>query len=97
MAQSNGPSPDYGIHEKFPRPDKAPTEPEVANWPTKKEIGWPSLAESEDIAANKYMNNDVYKAALPHVESRSEWQRSANAPVKAEVAGWPFPQYAQQN
>lgn len=97
MAQD--PSPTYGIQERFGRPADAPTKPEVDNWPTQKELGWPSLTQAEkqekDIAANKYMNNEVHKMASKYVEPEGlEWNRRAKAPTTAEVANWPL-QYAQ--
>ena len=98
MAQSKDPSPRYGIDETFNRPAAAPTTPEVANWPTQKELGWPSLSQADksDIAANKYMNNEVHKMASKYVEPEGqEWKRSAKAPTKAEVANWPL-SYSQQ-
>jgi hypothetical protein len=91
LVQKNEPSPDYGIDERFPRPDKAPSGPTV--------IGWPSLAEADknDVAANKYVNMGVHKLASPHVEETPQFNRPAAAPKSAEVKGWPYPQYAQED
>jgi len=113
---SETPTPNYGIHETFGRPLKAPTAPEVNNWPTQKEIGWPtggsSLADQaegkyeryvaaqqgqadEDIAKTEHINPSAYDLAHPHVPSKAEIPRQGAPPKSAEVANWPFPQYAQ--
>lgn len=97
---SETPSPSYGIHETFGRPLKAPTAPEVGNWPTQKEIGWPtggsSLADQtdEDIAKTEHISPDAYELAHPHVPAKAEASRQSGPPKSAEVANWPFPQYA---
>jgi hypothetical protein len=77
--------------ERFPRSDEAPTKAQVIGWP------FPQYAQdnSDDIAKTEHINQDVYDYVTGALPNEREISRQRGAPTKADVIGWPFPQYAQ--
>ena len=70
----------------------APNKAEVAGWPFPSP---PTLAQG--IARNKYVNRSVYNTADPLILEDDAVPRVRSAPKAADVAGWPYPQFAQKN
>ena len=63
----------------------------MKNWP------YPQYAQDDDadVAKNEHINHNVYGFVNDNVPTHNEWKRSSAPPKSAEVANWPFPQYAQ--
>jgi hypothetical protein len=93
---SQEPSPDYGFGERFPRSAKAPTQAGVDGWPFPSNLAQ-NKQDDEDLANNGHVNNGVYDFYNDIMPSTNEVARERQAPIKAEVSGWPYPSNLAQN